>query len=111
MQISNIFVFFIKIIFYFLTGIRKQVIKVIYSIASKTAEKYIKSHLTEFKLGGPGIVVLIETYPDANSSINPQPYTSNTRPILCIAEIKVRLRLSLCITCFSNQLYIHSFRI
>lgn len=72
-----------------ITGIRKPVVKTIYELAGKTSERYLRSHVSQFQLGGPGIVVIIDTYPDVYSNIISEQYTCTSRPILCIAEVKV----------------------
>lgn len=72
-----------------ISELRKSVIIGLYNIANATADKFIVNNLNEFKLGGEGIVVLVDTYPDVNSNIGQQEFFANAKLILCLAEIKV----------------------
>ncbi|KAK4875645.1 hypothetical protein RN001_012067 [Aquatica leii] len=68
--------------------IKKQAVNSVFNVAATVADKYIKSHLLRWKLGGPGIVVLIETYPEGFKDYEIQENAQNSTPILCIAEVK-----------------------
>lgn len=68
---------------------KKTVARTVYNIASNSAKGFIRRNISEFRLGGPGIVVLVDTFPDIHSNIRKQEYNSRSRLILCIAEIKV----------------------
>jgi hypothetical protein len=67
-------------------GVKKQTVKVLYNVVTATARKHLKSHQTNKKIGGPGVIVIVDTYPEGctNSS---RPVQGN-RPILCLAEVK-----------------------
>lgn len=73
-----------------IVDVKRTVAKTVYNIASNSARSFIRSNISEFRLGGPGIVVLVDTFPDIHSNIAPQEYNSKSRLILCIAEIKAR---------------------
>lgn len=68
---------------------KKPVARTVYNIASNSARNYIRRNISHFRLGGPGVVVLVDTFPDIHSNIEQQEYTGKSRLILCIAEVKV----------------------
>lgn len=70
--------------------IKKQAVNAVYNVAASVAHKYIETNLHRWKLGGPGFVVLIESYPEGFKEFNSQEYFQNHNiiPMLCIAEIK-----------------------
>lgn len=70
--------------------IKRPVARTVYNIASNSARNFIRKRPVEFRLGGPGVIVLVDTFPDINSNIGSHDYNSKSRLILCIAEIKVR---------------------
>lgn len=78
----------LHVIFYIL-DIKRPIAKTVYNIASTSAKNFIRKHTSQFQLGGPGIVVLVDTFPDINSNIGPHEYNGKSRLVLCIAEIKV----------------------
>ncbi|CAD6235091.1 GSCOCG00007801001-RA-CDS [Cotesia congregata] len=72
--------------------IKEHVIKKVYERCSQVAEFYVNSHPEDFKLGGPGCVVLVDEFPSGYmTDITPDVTTTrkrnnNSQPILCIAE-------------------------
>ncbi|KAF5273881.1 hypothetical protein FQA39_LY00996 [Lamprigera yunnana] len=66
--------------------IRKQTVNSVFNVAASVADKYIKSHLSRWKLGGPEVVVLIDVYPEGFEEFHVD--ENHSFPILCIAEIK-----------------------
>lgn len=69
------------------TGIKTRAVKLLYNVVSAAARKHLKSQQTNKKIGGPGTIVIIDTYPEGCTN-DSRPNQAN-RPILCIAEIKV----------------------
>lgn len=80
--------FIICLLFFIIIDIKKAVAKSVYNVASNSARDFIRRNISEFRLGGPGIVVLVDTFPDIHSNIGSQEYNSRSRLILCIAEVK-----------------------
>lgn len=58
----------------------------IYSIAGAAVENHMKRKTSRWKIGGPGILILIDTF--LESVLNGKGQIN--RPILCLAELKVR---------------------
>ncbi|KAF5279190.1 hypothetical protein FQR65_LT03437 [Abscondita terminalis] len=73
-----------------LLGIKKQAVNSVFNVAASVANKYINSNLCRWQLGGPGVVVLIDTYPEGFKDFESQENfpSQNSTPILCIAEVK-----------------------
>lgn len=68
---------------------KKHVVKVVYEIATTTSKHYIRSHLNNWQIGGPGVIVLVDTYPEGHHTFTTtRPTVSSTKPILCLAEVK-----------------------
>ncbi|KAK9732345.1 hypothetical protein QE152_g12964 [Popillia japonica] len=67
--------------------ISEEVTKHIYLLSTLYAKRYIKSHIEEWRIGGPGIVVLLDVYPGGCNKFN---YVTrqNQNCVLCIAEVK-----------------------
>lgn len=70
-----------------LLGVKKAVVNAIYLKTGLIAEKYIRSHIHDWQLGGHGSIVLVDTYPEGcgNKNIETRP---TIRPILCLTEVK-----------------------
>ncbi|KAK9877014.1 hypothetical protein WA026_016041 [Henosepilachna vigintioctopunctata] len=64
--------------------VKKTIIAGLYHLAGKTAEKYIKSNIAQWQIGGPGVIVLVDTFPEGCTSDT----RFSNRPILCLAELK-----------------------
>nr|CAH7742727.1 unnamed protein product [Callosobruchus chinensis] len=66
-------------------GIKRQVVSMMYKKAGLVAQKYITYNTSEWSLGGPGKIVLVDSYPEMclGSTEMREP-----KPILCIAEVK-----------------------
>lgn len=73
----------------FLLGVKKQTINFIFKICTNTAQKYIQSHLSSWKIGGPQVIVVIDTYPEGYQKFIENEIERTVHPILCIAEVKV----------------------
>ncbi|KAJ8955172.1 hypothetical protein NQ318_009066 [Aromia moschata] len=63
----------------------KPVVSKVYYKASNVAENFIRSNIAEWQIGGPGILVTVDTYPEGCANTNP---IRMSRPILCITEVK-----------------------
>nr|CAH7758453.1 unnamed protein product [Callosobruchus chinensis] len=66
-------------------GIKRPVVSMMYKKAGLVAQKYITYNTSEWSLGGPGKIVLVDSYPEMclGSTEMREP-----KPILCIAEVK-----------------------
>ena len=73
-------------------GIKEHVIKKVYERCAKVADIYVKTHPEDFKLGGPGRVVVVDEYPSGYMTENIMDHTTsrkrnnNAYTILCMAE-------------------------
>lgn len=65
-------------------GIEQTTVMNIFLIAGLAAQRHIKKHISQWKIGGPGIIVLIDTFPETYFGAN----RISNRPILCLAELK-----------------------
>lgn len=75
---------------YLILGLRKQVVNSVYRMCATVSTNYIKTHPSDWQLGGPNVIVIIDVYPEGCKKFDPEHYvTKNTVPILCIAEAKV----------------------
>ncbi|KAJ8918881.1 hypothetical protein NQ315_011173 [Exocentrus adspersus] len=66
-------------------GVNNSTVEELYIRSASVAERYMTSNIKEWQIGGPGIIVLVDTYPEgcANTSL-----TRMSRPILCLSEVK-----------------------
>lgn len=74
------------------TDVKVHVVKRLYQTCSQIAEGYVRTHKNDWKLGGPGVIVIIDLYPDGCAKVsgsNPEYQNNNPTQILCIAEAKV----------------------
>lgn len=71
---------------------KEHVIKKVYDRCAKVAESYVSSHPEDFKLGGPGSVLIVDEYPSGYMTENgpdvavSKKRNNNSHAILCIAE-------------------------
>ncbi|XP_044753798.1 uncharacterized protein LOC123313134 isoform X2 [Coccinella septempunctata] len=68
-------------------GIESKTVMNIFSIAGLAAEKHITRYTSQWNIGGPGVIVLIDTFPETFLSGSRQ----SNRPILCLAELKANI--------------------
>lgn len=61
-----------------------------YKICVSTAMKYMQSHISEWRIGGPQIIVIVDVYPDGYKKFSDRETIRTSHPILCIAEVKVK---------------------
>lgn len=80
---------------------KANVAKRIYNACAQVAEWQLKERVTNFQLGGPDIVVIVDVFPDGNMSLE-VPTTSNnnnySKRVLCMADtghVPVRVWASL----------------
>lgn len=72
-------------------NVKVHVVKRLYQTCSQIAEGYVRTHKNDWKLGGPGVIVIIDLYPDGCAKVsgsNPEYQNNNPTQILCIAEAK-----------------------
>ncbi|GJQ84025.1 hypothetical protein Trydic_g10490 [Trypoxylus dichotomus] len=67
--------------------ISEDVVKHFYLMSTLYAKQYIKNHIVEWKIGGPGVITLLDVYPCGCNKFN---FTSrnNENNVFCIAEVK-----------------------
>uniref|UniRef100_V5GG02 Uncharacterized protein n=1 Tax=Anoplophora glabripennis TaxID=217634 RepID=V5GG02_ANOGL len=66
-------------------SLNNSVIEELYIRAASLAEKCMKSNIGDWQIGGPGVIVIVDTYPEGCTNTN---MIRMTRPILCISEVK-----------------------
>nr|CAI5842579.1 unnamed protein product [Callosobruchus analis] len=66
-------------------GVKRPVVSMLYKKAGLVAQKYITYNTSEWTVGGPGKIVLVDTYPEMCLGSTE---TREPKPILCIAEVK-----------------------
>lgn len=76
----------IKYLYKFFLGIKTKVVGQLYKKTAAFAERFIRANINEWKIGGAGRIVLVDTYPDVCANSN---HVRGRRIILCLSEVQV----------------------
>lgn len=72
------------------TGIKRAVVNSVYKKCAEVSNNYIKHNLIQWQIGGPNVIVIIDTYPEGCKKFKSfeAEYNRNSLSILCLAEAK-----------------------
>lgn len=77
---------------FFVIGVRQQVVNSVYKKCATIAKDYISRHISQWQLGGPDVIVIIDIYPEGCKKFNMDDCVAPEgiiTPIICFAEAKV----------------------